>query len=430
MSNKTRAKNQSLSILNRLFASYTGPAFNVRFWDGSVGDMSQEQSPHFTLVLHHPGALRQMFFPPTERSLGEAFIYKDFDLEGDLYKAFHLADYIQNQTWSFKDILWYGWKLLTLPRKDRMKAGDETNQVSGQIHSPERDRQAISYHYDVSNDFYALWLDKNMIYSCAYFSEKDLDIHTAQERKMGYICKKLRLEQGEYLLDIGCGWGGQIMCEAKKYGVKALGITLSRNQLEYARQQIKDRGLEDLCEVKLLDYREISSDLRFDKIVSVGMVEHVGEEKLSTYFNQAFQLLKPEGLFLNHGIASMYTDPHRDRASKNSFGDNYVFPDGELTLINNMLHYAESAGFEVRDVESLREHYAQTLRHWVQRLQNKRQKALQLVDEKTYRIWELFMSASAHGFEIGRLNLYQTLLAKPTPGGSVGHPPTRADLYP
>lgn len=424
-----RGKERTISILNRLFGEYSGPAFNVQFWDGSTWDKLSDQSPQFTLVLNHPGALKHMFLPPTERSLGEAYVNKDFDLEGDIYQAFDVGEHIQNQKWAIAETLWYAWHLWNLPDKGSFHTKSDSAQVSGEIHSLDRDRQAVSYHYDVSNDFYALWLDKNMLYSCAYYPEKGLDIHSAQEKKMEYICKKLRLKSGERLLDIGCGWGGQIIHAAKHYGVKAVGITLSENQAEWARNRIEEEGLEGQCEVKLMDYREIPPGTSYDKIVSVGMVEHVGREKLLTYFKQAYRLLEPQGLFLNHGIASMDTDPNRKRPTEESFGDNYVFPDGELVLINTMLRYAEEAGFEVLDVESLREHYAQTLRHWVHRLEGRHQEALQHVEETTYRIWRLFMSGSARGFEVGRLNLYQSLLGKPSKTGKSGLPRTRKDLY-
>jgi len=370
-----------------------------------------------------------MFLPPTELSLGEAYIYGDFNLEGDIFQALEIADHIQNQDLSWKDKIGYTWDLWTLPGAGRHDPQKYAARLEGEKHSISRDKQAVSYHYDVSNEFYALWLDEEMNYSCAYFPVEGLDIHQAQKQKMDYICRKLRLKPGETVLDIGCGWGGQIIHAAKHYDVQALGITLSEKQVEYARKKIQQEGLSDLCRVELMDYREIPPETKFDKIVSVGMVEHVGEEKLTPYFQQAFRLLKPLGLFLNHGIAATYHDPNRLNSDE-TFSDKYVFPDGELVLINSMLKHAEAAGFEVRDVESLREHYAQTLRHWVRRLEGHHQEALNHVEETTYRIWRLYMSASGRGFEVGRLNIYQSLLAKPDQEGRSGHPRTRADIYP
>lgn len=427
MSKTAQAKKRSLSLLEDIFTGYAGPAFEIQFWDDSTW-RSGPSLPKFTLELNHPGALKKMFLPPTELSLGEAYIYQDFNLKGDVFRALEIADHIQTKDRSLLDKLEYTWKLWSLPEDGRVSHRDESAQMRGEKHSIERDRQAISYHYDVSNAFYKLWLDDNLLYSCAYFADDGYDIHQAQEHKMDYICKKLRLQPGDTLLDIGCGWGGQIIHAAKRYGVDALGITLSENQVQYARKRIQEEGVEGKCRVELTDYREIPSGTTFDKIVSVGMIEHVGEEKYPAYFDQAFRLLDKGGLFLNHGIAATFDDPNRGQ-NDNTFSDKYVFPDGELTLISTTLKYAEAAGFEVRDVESLREHYAKTLRHWVKRLEARHQEALQHVEETTYRIWRLYMAASARGFEVGRLNIYQSLLGKQTETGEVDIPRTRMDLY-
>lgn len=428
MTNERQAKEKTLTFFDSLFNNYRGPSFTIQLWDGSTWHSEEKGATKFTLSLNHQGALKEMFLPPTELSMGEAYIYGDFDLQGDIFQAIEITDYFQQQEINWLDKLRYAWMLWSLPQDGSGSSRNRAAQLSGKKHSISRDRQAISYHYDVSNEFYSLFLDKYLNYSCAYFAQKGMDIHQAQKKKMDYICKKLRLKPGEKLLDIGCGWGGQIIHAAKHYDVEALGITLSENQVELAQRRIREEGLEDRCRVKLLDYREILDQTTFDKIVSVGMVEHVGEDKLPEYFQQAYRLLKPRGLFLNHGIAATYMDPNRHRTD-NSFSEKYVFPDGELSLINTMLAHAESSGFEVRDVESLREHYAQTLRHWVSRLEDKYQEALQHVEETTYRIWRLYMSASAKGFEIGRLNIYQSLLSKQDDQGRSGHPRTRADLY-
>jgi len=251
-------------------------------------------------------------------------------------------------------------------------------------------------------------------------------LDTAQERKLDYICRKLRLKPGQRLLDIGCGWGGLVIHAAQHYGVEALGITLSEPQAELANQRIAEAGLSGRCQVKVLDYREVNDWGGFDALASVGMFEHVGEDLLEVYFRQAFRLLRPGGLFLNHGIAHRATDP---KTKGPTFSNTYVFPDGELVPISTTLRVAEAVGFEVRDVESLREHYALTLRHWVRRLEAHHGEALRYVDEPTYRVWRLFMSGSAHGFTMGRLNVYQSLLVKQGPRGENGLPLTRADLY-
>jgi cyclopropane-fatty-acyl-phospholipid synthase len=227
-------------------------------------------------------------------------------------------------------------------------------------------------------------------------------------------------------LDIGCGWGGLVIYAAERYGVEALSITLSQPQADLANERIARAGLADRCRVEVQDYRELNEVSGYDALASVGMFEHVGESRLGIYFQQAWRLLRPGGLFLNHGITRRATDlPRRGR----SFSDVYVFPDGELTPISSSLCIAERVRFEVRDVESLREHYAMTLRHWVSRLEAHHEQALQFVDEPTFRVWRLFMSGSASGFSNGRLNVHQALLSKPGPGGHSGLPLTRADLY-
>jgi cyclopropane-fatty-acyl-phospholipid synthase len=266
-----------------------------------------------------------------------------------------------------------------------------------------------------------------MIYSCAYFAEPDQDLDAAQERKLDYICRKLRLRPGERLLDIGCGWGGLVIYAAQHYGVQALGITLSQAQVELANERIAAADLVERCRVEYQDYREVAEEEPFDKLVSVGMFEHVGEAKMREYFEQARELLRPQGLFLNHAIArpgwiASTTD-------QETFSNRYVFPDGELIPVSTSARVAEEAGLEVRDIESLREHYALTLRHWVARLESHHEEALRYVDDVTYRVWRLFMSGSAYNFECGVHNIYQTLLSRPGPQGECGLPLTREDLY-
>jgi cyclopropane-fatty-acyl-phospholipid synthase len=433
-----RAKDQTLEILDDLFAGYTEPRLTVRLWDGTTWPDKVVVSPAFTLVLDHPGALRQMLLPPSDLNLGESYIYGDYDVEGDLTAAFPLASYFEGIDLGLGDKLGLAWKLRSLPKTAAPREGRQAARMSGVPHSRQRDREAISYHYDVSNDFYALWLDRRMVYSCGYFADPGDDIHTAQERKLDYTCRKLRLKPGERVLDIGCGWGGLVIHAAQHFGVEALGITLSQPQVDFARERIAEAGIADRCRVEYLDYREITPSSMpgqgpFDKLVSVGMFEHVGEVKMRTYFEQARDLLRPGGVFLNHAIARPGWQPNGDSGAfsdrGDTFSDRYVFPDGELTPISHSLRIAEEVGFEVRDVESLREHYALTLRRWVRRLEQRHEQALQHVDEVTYRIWRLFMSGSADGFESGRLNVYQSLLVKPDARGQSGLPLTRADLY-
>ena len=264
-----------------------------------------------------------------------------------------------------------------------------------------------------------------MVYSCAYFATPDDDLDTAQERKLEYICRKLRLRPGERLLDIGCGWGGLVIYAAQRYEVEAYGITLSQPQAELAQQRIQEAGLTEHCRVEVRDYRDINEANSFDKIVSVGMFEHVGEKLLPTYFRQAWHLLRPGGVFLNHGIAS---DTTLQAQQGTSFVSTYVFPDGELVPVSSTLRAAEVSGFEVRDVESLREHYTLTLRHWLRRLESNADEARRLTSDITYRIWRLYIAGSAYSFQIGRNNIYQALLTKPDEGESC-LPLTRGDWY-
>lgn len=409
-------------FLNALLGDYPRRDFQVRLWDGTI--WGAETQPRFTLVLRHPGALRALFFSPNELTLGEAYIYNNLDLEGDIEAAFDLADYLLDQRRSLGKRLDLARRLQNWSADIRVPTNRQLANFRGRVHSRNRDRQVIHYHYDLPTEFYALWLDRHMVYSCAYFATPEEDLDTAQVHKLDYICRKVRLCPGDCLLDIGCGWGGLVMHAAAHYGVQAVGLTLSVPQAEVARQGLREAGLTDRCRVEVSDYRDIDHGHQYDKIVSVGMFEHVGEEHLLEYFRWAWNQLRPGGVFLNHGIA--YSATHHRRGP--SFTDRYVFPDSGLVPISTSLRAAELSGFEVRDVESLREHYALTLHHWVARLEAHAEDARRVTDDTTYRIWRLYMAGAAHSFRSGRLNIYQTLLAKPLNGQS-GLPFTRKDWY-
>jgi cyclopropane-fatty-acyl-phospholipid synthase len=287
----------------------------------------------------------------------------------------------------------------------------------------------------VGKEFYQLWLDRRMVYSCAYFASGQETLDEAQEAKLDLICRKLRLRAGERFLDIGCGWGALIMHAARSYGVRATGITISGEQAALARTRIAAAGLDAQCRVELCDYRDLPAG-SFDKIASVGMVEHVGRGMLPVYFRRAFERLAPGGLFLNHGIvvsSCAATAVGRWWARRlrrwMSFIDAYVFPDGELVTPAEMLAAAMRSGFEVRDLESLREHYARTLRQWVGRLDARHRDAVQLAGEPVYRLWRAYMAGCARAFSLGHISVVQMLFARQHTSGAVNLPPTRADLY-
>ncbi len=396
-----------------------------RLWDGTRWP---EPAPRAaTIVLKHPGALREMFGAGTEKALAEAFLRDDFDLEGNAECAFELADVLRERGrrgW-FSGLRTYH-RLRTLPARPPGGAAREFDDGHGRLHSPGRDRRAVSFHYDVSNEFYQLWLDRALVYSCAYFERPDETLDAAQEAKLGHLCRKLRLKRGQRLLDIGCGWGGLAMFAAQRHGVRVTGVTLSRRQAEYATDRIRALGLEREVTIKLQDYREIEAAEPFDAIVSVGMSEHVGAKRLPDYFRAAAALLRPGGVFLNHAIGGAVRPPRRVGPS---FIDAYVFPDGDIPPIPAVAQAAESAGLEIRDVENLREHYTLTLRHWVRRLEAAHEAALRFVSEETYRVWRLYMAGSAHGFARAHLAVYQTLLSKPDARGDSHLPLTRRDWY-
>jgi cyclopropane-fatty-acyl-phospholipid synthase len=427
-------------VLAALFGEPYQRSFDVRFWDGAV-DRGQIAPSPFTLVLNRPAALRRMLLPPNELSIVESYISGDVDIDGSMEAASKLSAAIGGRLRSPLAVARLVRMVLGLPGQAEDDLATirfpEQARKLGPRHTPVRDAAAIHYHYDVGNDFYKLWLDKRMVYSCAYFRFPEDSLDAAQEAKLDLICRKLRLKPGERLLDIGCGWGGLIMYAAEHYGIDATGITLSENQAAFAKERIEQAGLGDRCRVAIRDYRTLNDGDAYDKISSIGMIEHVGASHLPVYFSSAFRALKPGGLFMNHGIVSLSEPrprPLRDRVFRkfwraDAFIDTYVFPDGKLTAAHDVVAAAEGAGFEVRDVESLREHYAMTLRRWVRSLEEKSREATALVGEHHFRIWRLYMAASANAFTNAAINVIQTLLAKPDAEGKSNLPLTREDLY-
>jgi cyclopropane-fatty-acyl-phospholipid synthase len=426
-------------VIALVFGPVARRQFDVRYWDGSV-EHGSTTTTRFRFGVNRPGALRRMLLPPSELSIVESYLTGDDDIDGELEAAMGLADEIGARVRSPRVLARLTRHLLALPRRDvaddvRIARSETVVEPVGRPHDPSRDRAAIRFHYDVGNDFYALWLDQRMVYSCGYFHRPDYTLDEAQRAKLDLVCRKLRLHPGERLLDVGCGWGALIMHAAQHYGVNALGITLSDAQATLARERIAAAGLADRCRVEIRDYRALGN-LRFDKISSVGMVEHVGVENLPTYFASLHRALVPGGLLLNHGIVSVDAAHRQSRFAwlenrlwrRNAFIDQYVFPDGKLGPLHAVIAAAEAEGFETRDAESLREHYALTLRAWVDRLLREKDRAIAIAGERIFRTWRLYMTASAHFFARGSINIVQTLFAKPDAHGDSHLPMTRGDI--
>src|SRR5690606_21016551 len=280
------------AVLREIFGPPEARTFGVRFWDGTT-EGPPEDDAEFTLVLKHPGSLRRMLLPPSEIAIGEAFLRDDFDVAGSLEAATGLDEVVKTSLRSPARLARLVRLLRSLPDGPDDETGRKVARLDGQRHSVERDRVAVRAHYDVGNDFYRLWLDRNMVYSCAYFRDESDDLDTAQEAKLDHICRKLRLKPGERFLDIGCGWGSLVMYAAERYGVEATGLTLSEPQAALAQERIAAAGLADRCRIEVRDYRELPPATGFDKVASIGMVEHVGRSRLPTYFREVFRLLEP-----------------------------------------------------------------------------------------------------------------------------------------
>lgn len=425
---------EAAALLRHLFRNFDA-SFALRLWEGTTLRLGKAPEtaadPRFTLVCANPGVVRALVLGRDPLRLAEAYFRGDFDIEGDFFAALGLKDQLQSLRLSFRDRLGMLLRASRLPSPE--SGGLHPGQARGlrhartsKAHSKAGDREAIQFHYDVSNAFYALWLDPAMVYSCAYFEQPDDSLDQAQQAKLDHICRKLRLQPGDRFLDIGCGWGALVLHAARNYGVHAHGITLSQRQLELARERIREAGLEDRVTVELRDYRDLHGDGVYDKVASVGMFEHVGLQNLPAYFSVVHRLLTPAGLFLNHGITHDVEGWEKTLSSE--FINRYVFPDGQLDTVSNVQRVMERARFEIRDVEALRPHYALTLRHWVARLERQHAQALEHVSESTYRVWRLYMAACALEFESGEIGVYQILAGKH--GSTPALPLTRRHLYP
>lgn len=397
-------------IVNRFKSRLAGQSLPlaIRFWNGETLRLGERDDVR--LAIHSIKAAKSLA-RPTLGKFARSYVEGEIELDGDM-----------------RDIISLGERLCA---QGECLAQDRKGSAAWKWwrHTRARDRKNISYHYDVSNDFYGLWLDRNRVYSCAYYRHPDDTLEVAQEAKLDHICKKLMLKPGERLLDIGCGWGGLVMHAATRYGVNAVGITLSQNQHEYVREQLKVRGLEDRVEVRLMDYRDVSEDAPFDKIASVGMFEHVGRGQLDGYFGKIFRLLKPGGLVMNHGITAAGVDTEGLGSGISEFIDDYVFPGGELVHVARVIEALSKRGLECLDAENLRPHYARTLWQWVHNLEAHSEEARRMIGEQKYRIWRIYMAGSAHAFERGWMALFQILAGRPLADGSLPYPYTREHVY-
>lgn len=446
--NATATEERLLGLTRTILEDLFGPAdqrrFGVRYWNGKSEVPSSLPQLPFTLVLHDAGSLRRMLLPPSELSMVEAYLRGDIDIDGDLESASLLADGVAERLGSVSALVRLTRRLLELPSDGVGSVTDaparDRAHPRGRFHSKDRDAASIRFHYDLGNDFYTMWLDRRMVYSCAYFPPGVNDLDSAQAAKLDLICRKLRLRPGERLLDIGCGWGALVIHAAEHYGAIAHGVTLARQQAALAQERIRQAGLQDRCKVDLLDYRDLPEGLQYDKVTSVGMAEHVGRSQIANYFEAAYRFTREGGIFLNHTIVDNGASPRAtlkqpvrwttDRLWRRSeFIDRYVFPDFNLLPVGELITEGEKAGFEIRDIENLRDHYAKTCRHWVRRLESRHDDAVSEIGEFRYRVWRLYMAAGAHQQASGGNGIVQMIFAKPRRDGSTGLPMTRDDIY-
>lgn len=403
----------------------------LKFWDDSTingfdsAGTEQGDDRVGTLHIHHPDALKRILWAPSELGVGRAFVSGDIDVDGNIFDVIaalrpagaRLREGIKNVPAAFQAAR----RLHVLGPP--LPAPPEEMSPRWSRHSKARDAQVIHHHYDVGNEFYELILGPAMTYSCARFEHPDATLIDAQHAKHELICRKLGLHErpGLRMLDVGCGWGSLALHAAQHYDAHVTGITISTEQAEYARRRVHDAKLSNNIDIRLQDYRDVAGE-HFDAISSVGMFEHVGKQRMELYFARLFALLSSQGRLLNHAISSV----GGSKLGGRTFAYRYVFPDGELIDVGEAVLAMETAGFEVRDVESLREHYALTLRHWVANLQQHWDEAIELVGSARARIWLLYMATSAIGFEDGGLSIHQVLGIKSNNNGESGMALTRA----
>ena len=400
----------------------------IQFWDGSFLGTSREN----VIMVKSPEAVRRILWAPGELGLGRAYVAGEIDFEGSIIEALSAA---QDMAGDSPDVVRQRLRARDLPTLIRTarKLGvlglppappPEEARVRGGVHSKERDAAVIAHHYDVGNDFYRLLLGETMTYSCGYFDSDNASLDEAQTAKHDLICRKLGLVEGMRLLDVGCGWGSMAIHAASRYGANVVGVTLSRTQVELARKRVAQAGLADRIEIRYQDYRDVS-DGPYDAVSSIGMFEHVGLSRLDDYFTSIREVLIPGGRFLNHAISR----PSGSGAlPRRSFIARYVFPDGEFHEVGRAITGMQDHGLEVRDVESLREHYGKTLRRWLANLEGSWSDAVALAGPGRARVWRLYIAASALNFEANRVSIHQ-VLAVNTPGsGNSEMPATRNRL--
>ena len=422
----TNAETAARSLLQMVLAHLSPRReFAVQLWDGEQWPPESNRPAGFKLIFRTPNVVRSMFSDVSSLSFGEAYIYGGLDVQGSLLDIFESGDRLLTIQYPPSEKLRLARWLWSIPAPKYPRGGTFGGFRRRFAPTDARIRAAVNYHYDHPVDFWRLWLDESLCYSCAYFESPQLSLAEAQKRKLDYICRKLRLEPGQRLLDMGCGWGALILHAATNYGVHAVGLTLSPEQAEFARSRIRAAGLSRQCRVEVANFLEFRPGETFDRIVSVGAAEHVPEKCFNDYFARAFALLRPGGQFLHHAIVRT---PSVEQPPGRSFMDRYVFPDHFLATIGRTVAGGEDAGFEVRDVESLREHYRLTLEHWLHRFEAAQCAIERQADPLSFRVFRLYLAGSAYGFRCGRLNIYQTLLVKPERGQS-GLPLTRTDWY-